>query len=64
MSFPQDVKPKHLVGGMWRAKQIAHKGKASRTRSSPARLYFAIPPEGGWKGGMEVENGWRPKAGR
>ncbi len=29
----------------------------SRTRSNKARIYFAYPPVGGWKGGTPEANG-------
>ena len=36
------------------------KSNPSRTRSSPARLYIAIPPTEGWPGGDPLKNGYRP----
>lgn len=45
--------------GNWKSKIIRKKGKASRTASTPARLYVATPPIGGWKGGHPAENGLR-----
>lgn len=61
---PRDVKPRHLSGGLWKTKQIAKKGKQSRTTSKPARFYVAVPPETGWPGGMPEKNGWKPAGGK
>lgn len=45
--------------GDWKARIIRKKGKASRTASTPARLYIAIPPIEGWRGGHPSDNGLR-----
>jgi hypothetical protein len=34
--------------GNWKIKQTSKKSKASRTRSSKAKLYIAVPPAEGW----------------
>lgn len=34
--------------------------RPSRTRSSKARMYVAVPPPEGWPGGDPVKNGYRP----
>lgn len=61
---PKDVKSRHLSGGFWKSKQIAKKGKHSRTASKPARFYVAVPPTEGWPGGLPEKNGWKPSGGK
>lgn len=51
---------KNRIGmGTWKTKIIRKQGKASRTKSSPARLYVAVPPKTGWTGGRPEDNGYR-----
>lgn len=37
------------------------KNRPSRTTSTIARIYIAIPPPEGWPGGAPEKNGWRPR---
>jgi hypothetical protein len=48
--------------GNWKLKQLLKQGKASRTRSSPAKLFLVLPPPGGWEGGLPTNNGYPAKA--
>ena len=34
--------------GNWKIKQYTKKSRGSRTKSSKAKLYFAVPPAEGW----------------
>lgn len=43
-----------------RISQAIRKNRPSRTSSSRARRYVAIPPPEGWPGGDPLKNGWRP----
>lgn len=45
----------------WKKRKIQKGLRASRTKSTPARLYVAVPPEGGWPGGDPIKNGFKPK---
>lgn len=45
--------------GSWKSRVIKKQGKASRTKSSPARLYTVAPPKSGWPGGRPEDNGYR-----
>ena len=38
----------HSTMGNWKLKSLGKKSKASRTTSSRAKLYFAVPPAEGW----------------
>lgn len=51
----RDVKPKYLSMGRWNTK----KARGSRTKSSLARSYVAVPPPEGWRGGLPEQNGLR-----
>lgn len=44
----------------WKAKKLRKGARASRTKSTPAKMYIAIPPITGWPGGDPVKNGYRP----
>ena len=37
-----------MAMGNWKTKTFSKKQRASRTRSSRAKIYFAIPPAEGW----------------
>lgn len=49
----------HHSMGNWKSRLIKKHGKASRTKSTPARLYVARPPATGWPGGNPADNGYR-----
>lgn len=53
----RDVLPRYMAMGTWKSKIIDKKGKASRTTSSPATIYVAVPPATGWPGGDPRLNG-------
>jgi hypothetical protein len=58
----RDVKPKYLSMGRWNKKIISKKARGSRTKSSVARSYVAVPPPEGWRGGLPEQNGLRGRA--
>lgn len=45
--------------GTWKKRKLLKGMRASRTRSGPARIYYAVPPETGWRGGEPSQNGFR-----
>jgi hypothetical protein len=49
---PVGVLARYLSMSFWRSKKLAKKTRGSRTSSTKARTYVALPPEGGWPGGM------------
>lgn len=50
--------------GRWRIKKMTKGLRASRTKSKRAKIYIAIPPKDGWKGGDPSNNGYKIKSGR
>lgn len=48
--------------GTWKKRKLLKGTRASRTRSSKARITFVFPPETGWPGGDPRLNGYRPRA--
>lgn len=50
--------------GDWCKRKLEKGQRRSFTRSSPGRLYIAIPPETGWQGGAPEANGYRRSAGK
>lgn len=50
--------------GNWKKRKLSKGQRASRTRSTPCRIYIATPPLNGWPGGDPINNGWKPKAGK
>jgi hypothetical protein len=38
--------------------------KKKKTGTGGGRSYTAVPPVGGWPGGLPEHNGWRPSGGR
>lgn len=60
MQFISNVNPKHLTGGVWKSHSLKQTGRASRTTSSKAKIYYAHPPATGWVGGEPSLNGWKP----
>lgn len=47
--------------GNWKKKKLIKGIRASRTRSDKAKIYYAIPPVSGWKGGVPNDNGSKKK---
>jgi hypothetical protein len=62
MSKIHSVKGRYLVGGGWKSHALKQNGRASRTASHRARIYFAYPPIEGWPGGDPKLNGYRAGA--
>lgn len=54
-----DLLPRYMGMGNWKAAVLKKLGRASRTGSKRGRLYVAVPPEGGWTGGTPENNGLR-----
>lgn len=54
---PQGVLSRYLAGGEWKNKQITKQGKGKSEPSKMPKIYIAIPPIGGWKGGHPKDNG-------
>jgi len=48
--------------GTWKKHKLLKGQRASRTRSSKARIVFVFPPKTGWPGGDPRNNGYQHKA--
>jgi hypothetical protein len=55
----QDILRKYLVGGTWKRRILDKLGKGRSERTKLSRSYVAIPPEGGWPGGLPEQNGYK-----
>lgn len=47
--------------GRWKIRKLKKElnGRKNSTQSKKARLYSIYPPEGGWKGGLPEQNGYK-----
>lgn len=56
----KDVLPRYTAMATWKSRKLAKKLRGSRTRSTVGKVYIAVPPADGWKGGLPEQNGWKP----
>lgn len=60
----EDILKKYLVGGTWKRRIIEKLGKGKSEKTRLGGFYIAIPPQGGWPGGLPELNGYRAGKGR
>ena len=55
-----------MTMGNWKIKKLKKQlsGRSNSTKSNKARIYYAFPPEEGWKGGRPEDNGYRRGSGK
>ena len=56
-----DVKEKYKAGGKWKKRIFDKMGKHRHESTKPGGFFIAIPPEGGWPGGLPENNGYKKR---